>query len=254
MSKIVHVMLYVFAFVGLCTVVLGGWTYASNSELFSEFWDVKDDYKAVPEDRRKEVVAELPARITFEREVAEDLGALPEERRTALYEQLTKSRDSVFEGFKLRISAEAEIARKMKDAKDKSVIAKEIETTLGKVNVGIDMTGNKKKKAEPSQLGGVESAMKKVDSAMSKYDKTPGSPQTGHVNAAVNVLAGLDKLGDEVVKARKKKLSSEDSSRLNRIVGDAKRQLFNVKKFTPGLSDDSRFKKYAQGIPSKLNK
>ena len=109
MGKLVHVMLYVFAFVGLCTTIVGGYTYSSNSELFGEFWEVKDDYKAVPEDRRKEVVAELPARITFEREVADDLAALPEERRDALYEQLTKSRDSVFAGFKMRIQAEAEI-------------------------------------------------------------------------------------------------------------------------------------------------
>ncbi|MEE9312066.1 MAG: hypothetical protein V3V10_06585 [Planctomycetota bacterium] len=252
MGKIVHVMLYVFAFLGFSLTVLGGYTYASNSELFSEFWDVKDDYKAVPEDRRQEVLAELPARITFERDVAEDLNALPEERRTALYEQLKKSRDASFEAFKMRIHAEAEIARKIKDTEDKANVVDAIKKELGTVNVGIDLTG--KKKSAKSQLSGVKTARANVAKAMEEYDALDGSVKTRHINAAIEVLSKLDGLGNEVVKARKKNLSSDDKSRLSDIVGVAKRQLYEVKKYTPGLGGDSRFKKYVPSIGKKLSR
>lgn len=252
MGKILHVMLYVFAFLGLVLTALGGYTYSSNSELFSEFWDVKDDYKDVPDDRKKEVLAELPARITFEREVAEDLNALPEERRTVLYAQLEKSRDASFEAFKMRIHAEAEIARKIKDTKEKANVADIIKKELGTVNVGIDLTG--KKKAGKSQLSGVKTARANVNKAMDKYDALDGTNKTRHVSAAIEVLSKLDALGNEVVKARKNNLSSEDDSRLSDIVGVAKRQLFAVKKYTPGLGGDSRFKKYVPSVGKKLSR
>ena len=100
MAKLVKLMVYVFAFIGVLVTAGGGYTYATNPELVNEFWAVKEDFRAVPAERKKEVIAELPARVKFENAVAAEMNALPEERQKELYEQLAKSRDAVFENFK----------------------------------------------------------------------------------------------------------------------------------------------------------
>lgn len=81
MAKLVKLMTYVFAFVGVLVTAGGGYIYATNSELVSQFWAVKDDFRSVQPDRRQEVFAELPARIKFENEVGADMKDLPAERR-----------------------------------------------------------------------------------------------------------------------------------------------------------------------------
>src|SRR5919109_1744640 len=136
MKKLIQAGVYVFAIIGVLLTVGVGYVYATNSELVGQFWAVKDDFQAVPADRRTEVVAELPARITFEKEVAAEMAELPEERRTELYAQLKQSRDQVYKQFKERITQEAELTRKMKEAsKPAAEVAKEIEKELGKLDV-----------------------------------------------------------------------------------------------------------------------
>src|SRR5688572_12696594 len=104
MSKILKLGLYVFAFLGLVVTATAGYTYFANKELMAQFWEVRGDFNQVPAERQKEVVAELPARITFEREVREDMQSLPADRQKELYEQLASSRDMVFKQFKERIA------------------------------------------------------------------------------------------------------------------------------------------------------
>ncbi|MCC6465163.1 MAG: hypothetical protein IT463_07475 [Planctomycetes bacterium] len=248
MGKILQLALYVFAFLGVVVSAVGGWTYFSNQELFSEFWAVRDDFKATPTERRQEVIAELPARITFEREVREDMQALPAERQKELYEQLANSRKQVFEQFKNRISAEAEIVRKSQGAKD---VAKQIEATLGKVSVGIDLTG--KGSAKPDQLTEVNTAKADLSKARLAYGEALETSDTKkRVDAAVGVLNALDKLGDRIQAANKKSLSGDEKERLSDIVTDAKATLYDVKQ-TPGLANDTRAQKLLKSIPPKLD-
>ena len=253
MGKLMKAGVYVFAVIGVLMSAGVGYVYATNSELMGEFWSVKEDFRAVPSDRRTEVVAELPARITFEKEVAAEMAELPEERRTALYDQLKKSRDQVYESFKKRITAEAEVARKAKEAKtDVKDVAKEIEKQLGKVDVGIDLTGKSKKPAVDN-LSDVKAADDAVTSARLEYGEARESSSTAkRVDAAVKVLKALDGLGDKVSAARKKSLTSDEKSRLSSIVQGAKATLYDVKQ-TPGLIDNATAKKYMTSIPQKLN-
>lgn len=251
MAKVVKLLTYVFAFIGVLVTAGGGYVYANNPELVSEFWSVKDEFRAVPAERKKEVIAELPARVKFENAVAGEMAVLPEERQKELYEQLAKSRDAVFENFKKRITAEAEITRK---TKDKVEAAKEIVKQLGKVEVSVDMGGSRKTETPRADaLASVVTAQDKVADASGAYgDAQDSGDKKKKVAAALNVLRALDKLGDEVVKARKSNLSGDDKTRLTRIVSDAKSRLYDVKQ-TPGLVDDPATKPLLESIPKKLN-
>lgn len=253
MGNLFKAAVYVFAVIGVVMTAGVGYVYATNGELMGEFWSAKDDFRVVPADRRQEVVAELPARITFEREVADEMAELPEERRTELYDQLKQSRDKVYEQFKLRITREAEVARKMKEAstpvKD---VAREIEKELGKVNVGIDLTGKSSKPAVDN-LADVNAAKSQITSARVAYGKARLSGKTeDRVNAAVEVLKAIDSFGTEVQTAQKKSLTSEERSRLSDMVTDVKQTFYDIKQ-TPGLLEDSRAKPYFTSIPAKLN-
>jgi hypothetical protein len=251
MGKLVKFMLYVFAFVGLLVSGGGGYIYATNSDLVNEFWAVKDEFRNVPAERKKEVFAELPARVKFENEVGKEMSELPAERQKELYEQLAKSRDNLFKSFKERITAEAKIVR---ETKDKQQAAKEIVSKLGNIDVSVDMSGGKKSSApKVNHLAGVESANDKVVDALEAYgDAKQTSDSRKRVAAAVAVLKALDKLGDEIGKARKSALSSEESSRLSTTVRSAKQTLFDVKQ-TPGLGDDSTAKPLLESVPKKLS-
>jgi hypothetical protein len=253
MGKVLKAGVYVFALVGVIMTAGVGYIYATNSELMGEFWAVKDDFQAVPADRRTEVVAELPARITFEREVAAEMAELPEERRAELYEQLKKSRDQVYAQFKNRITAEATVAREAKAAKkDVKEVADEIERQLGKVNVGIDLTG---KSSEPAvdNLAEVETAKSAITKARVEYGKARLSGDSSkRVDAAVEVLKAIDAFGDSVQTAQRKGLSTAEKSRLTNSVTDVKQTFYDIKQ-TPGLAEDSRAKPYFTSIPEKLN-
>jgi uncharacterized protein YhaN len=250
MAKLVKLFTYVFAFVGVLVTAGGGYVYATNSELVNEFWSVKDDFRQVAPERRKEVIAELPARVTFEREVGAEMAVLPEERQKELYEQLAKSRDAVFDNFKKRIKAEADIT---KATKDKAEAAKEIINKLGKVNVSVDM-GSRKTEAPKDSLAGVMAARDKLDAAVANFGEVrdTSSDTKKRVAAAVDGLKALDKLGDEVVKARGSSLSSDDKSRLSGVIASAK-ESFQMFKATPGLDADSSAKPLLASIPKKLN-
>ena len=212
MGKLLHVAVYVFAVIGILMTAGVGYVYVANSQLMGEFWSVKDDFRAVPDERRTEVVAELPARIT----------------------------------------AEAAVAREAKKAqKDVKQVAEEIEKKLGKVNVGIDLTG--KGKSGPDNLADVNSAKGDVADARLAYGEALESRDGARrVTAAVGVLEALDKLGDKVQAARKKSLSADEKDRLSDVVKDAKATLYDVKQ-TPKLSDDAKAKKLMASIPQKLN-
>ena len=253
MGNLIKAGVYVFAVIGVVLTAGVGYVYATNGELMNEFWSVKDDFRAVPSDRRQEVVAELPARITFEKEVAAEMAELPEERRTELYDQLKQSRDKVYEQFKLRITREAEVARKMKEAsKPVEDVAKEIEKELGKVNVGIDLTGKSNKPAVDN-LSDVDDAKKDITSARVAYGKARLSGRTDdRVDAAIKVLKAIDNFGEEVQVAHKKKLTADEKSRLSDMVTDVKQTFYDIKQ-TPGLLEDSRAKPYFTSIPEKLN-
>lgn len=253
MGKLVKAGVYVFAVLGIVMTVGVGYVYATNSELMGEFWSVKEDFRAVPADRRQEVFAELPARITFEREVAEEMAELPEERRTLLYEQLEKSRAQVYEQFQKRISAEAEVVREAKKTQqDVKQVTKAIEDKLGKVNVGIDMTGSGKT-AGPDNLADVVKADGAVSKARLAYGKTFSSSSTDkRVDAAVGVLKALDAFGDKVQAARKKNLSSDEKARLSDLIQGAKATLYDVKQ-TPGLLENKTALSLTKSIPNKLN-
>lgn len=254
MGKVFKLLVGLFAVVGVITSAGVGYVYATNGELMGQFWGVKDDFKAVPAERRQEVFAELPARITFEKEVSADMQALPEERQKELYEQLTRSRDTVFEQFKKRIAAEAEIARKAAEAKTAAGdVAKEIEKQLGKVDVGVDITGkNKSSTPKPDPLKPVNSAESELAKATLAYGRSlDASDGKARVNAAVGVLRALDKLGTEAQIARKKNLGSEDKSALDSIVAEARATFQDVKK-TPGLDSNAEAKKLLVSVPAKL--
>jgi hypothetical protein len=253
MAKLLKAAVYVFAVVGVLMSAGVGFVYATNSELMGEFWSVKEDFRAVPSDRRQEVVAELPARITFEREVADEMAELPEERRTELYDQLKKSREQVYEQFKKRIHAEAELVREAKKTKqDAKDVARTIEKKLGKVNVGIDLTG-KGKSGGPDHLGDVVKADSAVSTARLEYGKSFDTRDTEQrVQTAIGVLKALDRLGDKVRAARKMNLSSDEKSRLTSIVQSAKATLYSVKQ-TPGLLENSTALSLTKRIPGKLS-
>ncbi|MBX3473430.1 MAG: hypothetical protein KF754_03540 [Planctomycetes bacterium] len=250
MGKILHLALYVFAFLGLVVSAGAGYVYATNQELASEFWKVRSDFDQLPADRKQEVVSELPARITFEREVFSDMTALPLDRQKELYEQLTSSRDQVFKQFQQRIKAEAEIARKSKDAKEAT---QKIQEALGKVNVGIDLKGGNKPAPRPDNLATVHKANGEVSKARLGYGQSFDSKNsTDRVNAAVKVLEALDKLAGEVQAARKKSLTSDEREQLSNVVTDAKATLYDIKQ-TPGLADNAKAKPLLRSIPEKLN-
>lgn len=252
MGKFLKLGLYVFAFLGFVVSATAGYTYFTNKELAAQFWEVRGDFNQVPAERQKEVVAELPARITFEREVREDMGVLPEDRQKELYEQLAGSRDQVFKQFKDRIAKEAEIARTVKDAKEAT---KKIEESLGKVNVGIDLKGGSKSTPapKPDNLAGVEKSRGDVARARAAYGtaKDTGN-STAITNAAIKILESLDKLGTEVVNARKKSLTADEKDRLSDIVLDAKATFFDTKQ-TPGLMENPKAKPLLKSIPDKLS-
>jgi hypothetical protein len=253
MKKLIQASVYVFAVIGVLLTAGVGYAYATNGELMGEFWAVKDDFQAVPADRKTEVVAELPARITFEKEVATEMAELPEERRTELYAQLKESRDLVYAQFKERITAEAELTRKMKAAsKPAAEMAKEIEKELGKVDVGIDLTGKGKKPAVDN-LAKFEDANDDVSDARAAYGEArESSKKDVRVNAAIAVLEALDKLGDEAVAARKKNLTTKEKDRLKRVCQDGKLTMQDVKP-TPGLAESDKATKLISGIGPKLN-
>ncbi|MCA8934854.1 MAG: hypothetical protein KDB68_01495 [Planctomycetes bacterium] len=252
MGKLLKVAVYLFAVVGVVMTAGMGYVYATNGELVDEFWSVKEDFRAVPADRRTEVVAELPARITFEREVAVEMAELPEERRTDLYEQLKKSREQVYEQFKQRISAEASVVREAKKTQqDVKEVTRTIEEKLGKVNVGIDLTG--KSSSAPDNLAAVIQADGAVSKARLEYGKSRESGSTEkRVDAAVDVLKALDALGERVQAARKKSLTSDEKARLSDIVQGAKATLYDVKQ-TPGLLENKSALALTKSIPAKLN-
>lgn len=252
MGKLLKVTVYLFAVVGVVMTAGMGYVYATNGELVDEFWSVKEDFRAVPADRRTEVVAELPARITFEREVAVEMAELPEERRTDLYEQLKKSREQVYEQFKQRISAEASVVREAKKTQqDVKEVTRTIEEKLGKVNVGIDLTG--KSSSGPDNLAAVIQADGAVSKARLEYGKSRESGSTEkRVDAAVDVLKALDALGERVQAARKKSLTSDEKARLSDIVQGAKATLYDVKQ-TPGLLENKSALALTKSIPAKLN-
>jgi hypothetical protein len=252
MGKLFRVLFAVFGIIGMLATAGAGYIYATNSELVGEFWAVKDDFKAVPAERREEVIAELPARITFEREVRQDMSELPDDRQAELYSQLTKSRDSVFEQFKQRIHAEAEIARKAKEAKQSvAEVSKTIERELGKVDVGVDLTP-RARAPKVDNLAGVSAARGDVSRARLSYGEAIDRGGD-RVAPAVSVLTALDRLGDEVQAARRKELSSYEQDRLTDVVTDAKATLYDVKQ-TPGLSSDPTAMKLLQSVPAKLNR
>ncbi len=253
MAKLVKLLIYSFAFIGVLVTAGGGYVYATNSELVGEFIAVKDDFRNVAPERRKEVFAELPARVKFENEVGKEMAELPAERQKDLYEQLAKSRDTLFASFKERITQEAKIMRETKNVGD---AVKEIASKLGKIEVSVDLAGGKKSSVAPKaddKLTAVNAAHDKVMDAGAAYgDAKDTNNKQKIVAAAVGVLKALDKLGDEVVKARKTSLSSNDKDKLTRLVGDAKSRLYDIKQ-TPGLSEDATAKPLFESIPKKLN-
>lgn len=250
MGKLMKVALYVFALIGALVSAASGYVYATHTELVKQFWNVRNDVQQIPDDRRKEVIAELPARITFEREVREDMSALPDDRQAALYEQLAQSREQVFKQFAERIRLEAEIARKSKDTKEAS---RKIVETLGKLNVGVSLQSAVKPAPRPDPLEGVEA---KCSSVADARDGMRQARQTSdsklRVQAAVGVLVHLDELADEILKARKVKLTESETRRLTNIVRDAKETLYSAKQ-TPGLDDDAQGMELIERIPPKLN-
>jgi hypothetical protein len=253
MAKLVKLMTYVFALIGVLVTAGGGYVYATNTELVNEFWSVKEDFRAVPAERKKEVFAELPARVKFEREVGTEMAALPEERQKALYEQLAKSRDAVFASFKTRITAEAKITR---ETKDKAGAAKEIIKQLGNVDVSVDLGGGSKKSEPPKAdpLVAVMKARKDVDAAVANYGKVRDNTtdKQKRVQAAVSGLKSLDKLADEIVKARKQKPSSDDEEQLDSLVGVVNEDI-KLFKETPGLDSDPTGMALLKSIPQKLH-
>ncbi len=250
MAKLFKLLVGVFAIVGVLATAGIGLAYATHTELVHQFLDVKDDFRAVPEQRRNEVFAELPARITFEREIQEDMQALPESRQAELYGQLTRSRDAVFEQFKKRIAAEAKIVRAAEPAKQAAAeVSKTIEATLGKVDVGFDLTGGFKAPAT-SKLSDVRQARAELSAARLAYGEALHAGND-RVPAAVNVLDALDRLGDEIQEARGASLSNAEQRELSEIVTDAKATLYDMKQ-TPGLSGDARAQALLREVPPKL--
>ncbi|MCC6573259.1 MAG: hypothetical protein IT462_05650 [Planctomycetes bacterium] len=248
MKKVFKLVVWFFALVGVLASAGVGYVVGTNSELAQQFWAAKDDFREVPVDRRKEVFAELPARIKFEREVREDLSVLPAERQAALYEQLGKGRDASFESFKQRIAAEAKIVREAKDKEDAAKKLKELPT----VNVKVNLTDTAPV-AKPDPLLNVHNAQKDVDKARAAYsnEKRSGNDPKKLVSAAVSILKSLDKLGDNVQAARKLALDSESKSDLVDICENA-RELFKITKETPGIDSDGSASPYLKSVGPKL--
>ena len=69
---------------------------------------------------------------------------------------------------------------------------------------------------------------------------------------AVLVAATVQRDDDEIVKARKMNLSSDDKARLSGVVGSAK-ESFQMFKATPSLDADPTAKTLLANIPKKLN-
>ncbi len=248
MKKLFKAVVYLFAVVGVLVSAGVGYIVGTNSDLVPAFMGVKDDFAQVPVERRKEVVAELPARIKFEREVRDDMAVLPAERQQALYDQLGKSRDAVFEGFKKRTAEEAKIAREIKD---KEEALKKIKA-LPEVSVKVNMTDKPEPAPKADVLAGVRSALKEVVTAMDGYFKAKESNNPkGLRSAAVTALRALDKLGDKVVGVDKKSLGSDEKSDLESICTDALVKLKTAKE-TPGLIDEPQAKPSFTSIGPKL--
>lgn len=249
MGNLIKAGAWFFAVVGVAITGGAGYVYVTNTELAGEFWAVKDEIRALPKERRQAVVAELPARITFERDVADDMSVLSEERRTELYEDLEESRAQVLERFKKRIAAEAEITRGLDEAKQGvKAVTEAIEQKLGDVNAGIDFDS-----APGDALDDVIEAEEDVDAALSDYGSARLSADSGtRVGSAVDVLAALDTLGDRMTEAKQGGLSDRDRSRLGKIVTRAKSTLFTVKG-TPGLEKHPEAQKLLRRVPAKLS-
>jgi hypothetical protein len=247
MGKFLHVMLYVFAFVGLLCTVAGVYVIGTNSELAGEFMAVRDDFREVPPERRKEVFSELPKRIQFEREVRDDMKALPDERQKALYEELDRSRTSLFENFKKRIHAEAEIARA---AKDPAAAVKDIGEKLGDFAVKVDSG----RKTGPDNLAPVREARDGVHTAEKAWGEAKKKGSADLTPQALGILRALDKLALEISQARGKPLSSSERDALDDLTQEAKNVLYNVKKDNPKLADNREAGQLLESIPNRLNK
>lgn len=254
MRRLFKFLVVVLAVVGLAASAGIGYVFAAHGELVNQFWAVKDDFKAVPAERRTEVIAELPERISFEREVRNDMQALPDERQFELYAQLAASRNRVFEQFKQRIHAEAEIARASAAAKQAAEeVAGEIVRQLGKVDVGIEMTPRKAPAPRPDPLVGLTEAEGELTSAVMGLSEARGtSDSDARLNAAVGVLRALDTLGDEVQTARRQELSAGEKSRLVRTVERARTLFQDVKSSTPGLNTNEEALRLSRNIAGKL--
>lgn len=254
MRKLFKLLVGVLAVVGLVASAGAGYVFATHSELVSQFWSVKDDFKAVPAERRTEVVAELPERISFEREVRDDMHVLPEERQQELYAQLSASRESVFAQFKQRIHAEAEIARKAAAAKQAAgEVAGEIVRQLGNVNVGVELTPREAPTPRPDPLAGVSEAEAELSAAIMGYSEArQTSDSAARLEAAVEILRKLDGLGNEVQAARHKELTSGEKSRLMRTVQRGRKCFQDTKSSTPGLNTNEEALRLSQSIAGKL--
>jgi hypothetical protein len=261
MKKLFKTMTVIFALIGVAFSGAAGYAIATHGELVSEFWSVKDELNHVPAERRTEVIAELPSRIAFEGAVRADMQDLPPERQAELYAQLATSRDRVFEQFKQRIRAEADIARKA-SATERAVgeVAEEIVKQLGRVEVGIELAPRKQTEPtpqpqpEPRQdpLKGLSAAESDLGAAVSVYGSTLNTADSAaRLEAAVDVLRSLDRLGDEVQSARAHDLTATEKSRLMRAVDNGRKTLQNIK-HTPGLSNHAEAVRLSQSAASKL--
>jgi len=249
MGKLFKLLTIVFAIIGVLVTLSGGIVIATNTELASEFWGVRNEFNAVPAERKQEVLRELPARISFEREVGEDMTVLPQERQTVLYKELASSRDMLFVQFKERIAAEAKIIRETEDAK-KAI--EKIKVDLGEIAPEISIRPSVKRetpKAPP--LAGVESASMELMDANGAYYDARGDDGSARVEAAVGVLKALDKLASEIEKARGAELNENQRNRLDKWTTSAKKNLVTVKQ-TPGIENNAEASRLMKSIPEKL--
>jgi len=250
MRRLIKAATYVCALVGALVIGASGYVYATNCDLVTAFWNVRQDVRAVPDQRRLEVIAELPARITFEREVRADMESLPEDRQAALYEQLARSREQVFTQFAQRIRQEAEIARIAKSAAEAT---EKIVETLGKVSVGVSLRPEPLPAPRPDLLARVEDARLEVANARATMHQARQTADgEGRVQAALGILVALDKLGDEIVVARALTLSDKERRRLETIVHDAKETLYATRQ-TPGLDENPQAMALLAQVPPKLS-
>ena len=249
MGKLFKAAVYVFAVIGVLVSGFGGYVYATNSELVNQFWEVRGDFNEVSSERRVEVIAELPARITFERDVRENLAVLPEERQQALYEQLKLSRESVFESFSKRIAAEAKIVSSTKDVKE---AVKKITRELGKIEVKVNLTRERKpaKRRPPDPLRNLKTSLDGLFAAQVKYDKARGDTNR-MITAGLGVLRALDRLGNQLRDAKRKNLDAGQKSELKRAAHTGRMALVAVRQ-TPRLDDNPAAKKLLTTVGPKL--